>query len=64
MANEQIIALLKSFPKEKNEILTKWFKLGIQTNNALETQAILEIYSQLCIRKKCLTCPFGKELLS
>jgi hypothetical protein len=64
MANEQIITLLKSFPKEKNEILTKWFKLGIQTNNALETQAILEIYSQLCIRKKCLTCPVGKELLS
>jgi len=64
MSNEQIIALLKSFPKEKNEILTKWFKLGIQTNNALETQAILEIYSQLCIRKKCLTCPVGKELLS
>ncbi|MFM7667992.1 MAG: DUF2851 family protein, partial [Bacteroidota bacterium] len=60
MANEQIIALLKSFPKEKNEILTKWIELGIQINNALESQAILEIYSQLCIRKKCLTCPFGK----
>ena len=61
---EQILTLLTKIPKEKNEILSKWYKLGIQSNNALESQAILEIYSQLCIHKKCLTCPIGKELLS
>ena len=61
---EQILTLLSTIPKEKNEILSKWYKLGIQSNNALESQAILEIYSQLCIHKKCLTCPIGKELLS
>jgi hypothetical protein len=64
MGFEQILALLKSFPKEQNEILSQWIKLGIQSNNALESQAILEIYSQLCTHKKCLTCPIGKELLS
>lgn len=64
MGFEQILVLLYSFPKEQNEVLSKWFKLGIHSNNALESQAILEIYSQLCMHKKCLSCPIGTELLS
>lgn len=61
---KQIIALLVSFPREENTILSQWKNYGISSNNAFESQAILEIYSQLCKNKKCLSCPLGKELLS
>jgi hypothetical protein len=56
--------ILCSLTSEKNYILTEWKNIGIIANNAAESQAILEIYSQLCMNKKCLSCQIGKELLS
>lgn len=55
--------LLNQIPPEQNSIILKWRKVGIEPENAYETQAMLEIFNEFCFRKKCLSCGIGKTLL-
>ena len=59
----EVLTILKSIQKENNSIVKQWEKRDIKLSNASDTQTILEIYSQLCLSKKCMLCPIGRELL-
>lgn len=61
---EKGIDLLKQIPPEENGIIKKWRNYGIVANNAAESQALLEIFNEFCVNKKCLTCTVGNKLLS
>jgi len=56
--------LLKIVSAESNHFTRKWKYLGIVPKNAYDSQALLEIYEQLCTRKACLNCDIGKKILS
>ena len=55
--------LLKSIPPEKNAIVKRWSQLGLNAENALETQALLELKNGFCNEKKCLFCDIGQKVL-
>jgi hypothetical protein len=61
---QKSMELLRNIPSEKNGIVKKWKNYGIRANNAAETQALLEIFNEFCVNKKCLTCTIGNKLLS
>jgi len=61
---EKGIDLLQQIPPEENGIIKKWRNYGIVANNAAESQALLEIFNEFCVNKKCLTCTVGNKLLS
>ena len=55
--------LLQLIPKESNRITRKWENLNVYFKNAFDSQALIEIYEQLCTRKACLNCAIGKKIL-
>ncbi|MHB9148215.1 MAG: DUF2851 family protein [Candidatus Amoebophilus sp.] len=57
------IALLQSLPPEHNNITSKWQKLGMQVENAFDSQAFIELFNNFCTQKKCLNCNIGITLL-
>jgi hypothetical protein len=60
---EKPIDLLMQLKGEENSIIHEWAKLGIHVENAASTQALLEMKTNYCDAKKCLTCRIGNELL-
>lgn len=55
---------LKSHPAEKNGLIEFLKKCGIPIENAFDSQAFLELYTQFCQHSKCLECSIGREILS
>jgi len=60
---DQAIKFLLDIPSEKNAITRGWEKLSIKPENALESQALLELKNKYCNLKKCLNCSIGLKLL-
>lgn len=55
--------LLSQLPAEVNTKTTEFTKLGIKTQNALESQAQIQLFDTLCSRKACLQCNVAEFLL-
>lgn len=60
---ERSSKLLNFLPPEENSIIKKWQKLGVETKNAFQTQALLQLKSQFCNHKQCLNCAVGIDLI-
>ncbi|MDB5121697.1 MAG: hypothetical protein JWN56_2915 [Sphingobacteriales bacterium] len=58
------IVLLETLPSESNEILIRFKKLGLTTDKAFTSQALLQLKGSYCDQKKCLSCGIGIKLLS
>jgi hypothetical protein len=65
--NEKIVdkslKLLESIKAENNVIIKKWKTLGVKSNNAMQTQSLLELKNNYCSQKKCLICSIGNKIL-
>lgn len=59
----ELLELLHFLPSEKNTVLEKFKKIGIKPENALESQALLEMKKHFCDEKKCLNCAIGLQVL-
>ncbi|HKH60303.1 MAG TPA: DUF2851 family protein, partial [Flavitalea sp.] len=55
---------LEQICAENNSIVEKFIKAGISSQNALDTQAVLELKSAYCDKRKCLDCAVGSYLLN
>ena len=51
--------ILENLPAERNGIISKWKKVGIEAKNALDTQGLLALNRYYCSSKKCLSCEIG-----
>ena len=60
---EKAISLIERIPGEKNSVVVKWKELGFPADNALATQALIQLKSGYCDRKKCLECRIGVRIL-
>ncbi len=58
------IQLLNLIKPESNNLTKKWRELKIYPKNAFDSQALSEIYEQLCMRKACIDCKIGLKILS
>jgi hypothetical protein len=57
------LALLQALPPEENSVNENWNKLGVQSEHAGDSQALLQLYSVYCTHEKCIECPIGIKLL-
>ncbi|MDF0708220.1 DUF2851 family protein [Flagellimonas okinawensis] len=62
--NEDLIALVSDLAKEDNSIIKNFAAIGSKTQNALESQAKLELYTNYCSKNKCMQCVVGTQLLN
>lgn len=55
--------LLSQLPAELNTKTKEFIKLGVKTENALESQAQIQLFDTLCTKKMCLQCNVAEFLL-
>ncbi|SDC19316.1 DUF2851 family protein [Williamwhitmania taraxaci] len=58
------LTALEKLDPENNAIIKQWKSLGIPATNALDSQALLQLYKGYCVPKKCLYCRIGATLLT
>ncbi len=60
---DKAMQLLESCGPEANAITDRWKKCGVVVKNAVDSQALLQLYKYYCTEKKCLNCQIGVHLL-
>jgi hypothetical protein len=60
---EKALQWLMEIAAEKNNITNGFAKLGIQQQNAFDTQALIQLKNEYCNQKRCLDCAVGNNLL-
>ncbi len=60
---QKALKWLEEVSAESNSITRGFVNLGIENNNAFDSQALLELKNEYCNRKRCLECSVGNFLL-
>jgi hypothetical protein len=60
---KRLTSWAKEIKTEKNKIVRLYHTFGVPASDAYESQALLELYHQYCVKNKCLQCAIGKHLL-
>ncbi|AFL96476.1 DUF2851 family protein [Ornithobacterium rhinotracheale] len=60
---EKFLEAYAEIPAEENSILLNFRNLGIEIENAQDSQALLELKKSFCNHKKCLSCNIGNQVL-
>ncbi len=63
LVQEKAISILEQMPAEKNNIISRWSRVGVESNSAYESQALLQLKNNYCSHKQCLKCYIGNRLL-
>jgi imidazoleglycerol phosphate dehydratase HisB len=61
---DRALLILEQIPPERNSIVQNWQNLGITSNSAYDSQALLQLKKQYCDDKKCLRCRIGHKVLT
>jgi len=60
---ENLLSLLRIIEPESNSIIQKFNTKDMTIENALHTQALLELKKNYCDKQQCLECAIGNKLL-
>ena len=60
---ETAMQFLEETEAEDNAIIRHFAQCGVKADNAMQTQALLHLYSYFCKRKRCLECRIGNVLM-
>lgn len=55
--------LLESVDAEDNYMIRNWERAGLHPENAMDTQALIQLSREYCEKRKCFFCRFGYEYL-
>ncbi|MGB0949848.1 MAG: DUF2851 family protein, partial [Marinirhabdus sp.] len=61
---EELVALAVSIKKEANTTIKKFGALGLTAQNAMQSQALLQLKNNYCDKNRCLQCAVGNGLLN
>ncbi len=60
---DDVFRLLGKLPAEVNKVSEEWKKIGAKMKTAHDSQAGIELYNQYCVKRKCLYCGIGTNIL-
>jgi len=60
---ERAIGWLEQLPAEHNRIIAEWDDVGITSDSAADTQALIQLTRAYCEPHDCLRCRFGYEFM-
>ena len=61
---DRAIALLEDIRPEQNSIVTMFRNAGIKCDDALTSQALIQLRRNYCEARKCIYCRLGHRLLA
>ncbi|TAI46720.1 DUF2851 family protein [Flagellimonas allohymeniacidonis] len=62
--NEELIQLLRSIRPETNAVVTGFDRIGMKSQDAMESQSKLQLHQHYCSKNRCLQCAVGTHLLN
>lgn len=62
--SEEITKIISVIKPEDNSIISRYKELGVHFPSAMESQAILQLYNEYCLKNNCLQCAVGHRLLN
>lgn len=60
---ENSLKILEALGCEDNKIIREWGNLGLAPQNALHSQALIQLYNGYCAKKRCLDCQIGFKII-
>lgn len=60
---DRAINLLESLPAEDNRVTRIWKDLSLEVRSAFDSQGAIELYTQFCQQKRCMSCQIGLSLI-
>lgn len=60
---ERALELLQQMKPETNHIIREWRQAGIVAKDAMQSQALIQLYNEHCGNRDCLRCPIGYKIL-
>ena len=57
-------SILEDLKPERNNIVVEFKKHGIKTQNAADTQSLIQLKKEYCDKRKCLYCKIGYQILA
>ncbi|MEO9483854.1 MAG: DUF2851 family protein [Ekhidna sp.] len=61
---DRAVAILESLPAERNRITKKWNPLDVNPKSAFDSQALIQLTTQYCQKRRCLHCNLGVGILN
>lgn len=61
--SEKALQYLCEIPSEQNSIIKKWTEIGLNANNAFDSQALIQLKNKYCKNRKCLSCRIGNQVI-
>jgi len=58
------IEAFRFLKSENNKIIRSWKGIGISVETGFDTQSLLHLYKNYCVKKKCLQCNIGHKILT
>ncbi len=60
---DRALEILEQLPAEHNRMVSRWAEAGIAAENALESQALLQLQRNYCQSRRCLDCTIGHKII-
>lgn len=61
---DRALEIIQHIPAEENAIVKRWNTQKISAKSAGDSQALIEIFNNYCLKKRCLECNIGFSILS
>ena len=61
---DRAFQFLAALPAERNAVVDEYVSSGVRPDNAMMSQAILQLNKYYCSQKKCLNCGIGIKILN
>jgi hypothetical protein len=61
---EKSLCFLQDIKPESNVIVREWKSVGILSSSAFQSQALLQLRTEYCSKRRCLDCRIGNKLIS
>ncbi len=60
---ERAADILQHIPAENNRIVREWSALGYKVTSAFDSQGLIELYNNFCVKRRCLECTVGSSII-
>ena len=61
--SEDLIYLLQNVAAENNSVIKKFSDFGILSRNAFDSQSLIQLKSDYCLKNRCMECAIGISIL-
>jgi len=61
---DRAIRILQNLHAESNMITKQWKTLGLPSRTAFDSQALVQLYNNYCMKRRCLDCTIGASIVN